>query len=85
MKAYNNGPSFTVSYNESDSHKFSSQWPCSNVKGAGSFSFDNGGDVIDCSGSAMDSDGPDWVAFLCDCKTYGTQKMKKLRGTKPRL
>ncbi len=74
MRYYKNGPdSFTVSYTATDSAAFSHRWPCSTVRGHGSFSFSRG-DLVDVEGSAAANDGNDWRAFSEDCQAYGERK-----------
>jgi hypothetical protein len=77
MKAYDNGCYYTVAYSARDSEAFSDNWPCSTVKGSGSFQFDKrNGDLVDATGSAALNDGSDWLAFCEDCKKYGKAKLK---------
>lgn len=82
MRTHDNGCSFTVTYNESDTDTFAESWPGSTVTGHGSFSFENSGDILDASGSALDNDGPDWLAFSHDCQNYGADHiiLIRLRG-----
>lgn len=77
MRCYDNGDLFTVTYNANDCQKFNSQWPCSTVKGKGSFQFDKrNGDLVDATGTALTGDGSEWLAFSQDCQAYGMKKLK---------
>lgn len=77
MKLYNNGSFFTVSFNEDDAREFSYSWPCSTVRGKGSFQFQkSNGDLVDASGSALKGDGSDWLAFSHDCQEWGNRELK---------
>lgn len=92
MKLYNNGSLFTVSFNEDDTREFSYSWPCSTVRGKGSFQFEKrNGDLVDASGSALKGDGPDWLAFSHDCQEWGNRELKlqevkrEMRGLKAEM
>lgn len=76
MRCYYNGSGFTVSFNEDDSYDFATNWPGSSVEGRGAFSFDANGDLCDISG-VEDVSGPDWLAFVEDCKSYGMPRYAK--------
>jgi hypothetical protein len=81
MRVFDNGSMFTVSYSPSDCEAFAhgraGTWPCSTVKGRGSFTFDkSNGDLVDASGSATRGDGLDWLAFSRDCQDYGTMRLE---------
>jgi hypothetical protein len=81
MRAYDNGCFFTVTYSRNDAESFSDRWPCSTVRGAGSFQFSKrNGDLVDLTGSAAKSDGPEWVAFSEDCQRYGEKRLKLNTG-----
>lgn len=79
MRLFDNGSFYTVSYSEIDSKDFSSRWPCSTVRGRGSFQFQrSNGDLIDATGTAASGDdGADWVAFSQDCQQYGLKKLSE--------
>lgn len=77
MRYYNNGSGFTVGYSRADAEQFSRRWPCSTVRGSGSFAFDAGGNLVDATGSALKGDGGDWLAFCEDCQQYGERKRAK--------
>lgn len=81
MRAYDNGAFFTVTFSISDACDFSDRWPCSTVRGRGSFQFDKrNGDLVDATGAAVTGDGPDWVAFSEDCRRYGERRLKLAGG-----
>lgn len=65
---------FTVYFDELDTDKFSSRWPCSRVTGSGWFGFSITGDLVDCG---QDNDGEDWAAFANDCKDFGLRKIER--------
>lgn len=77
MRAFDNGSYYVVTYSENDAVDFSAQWPCSTVRGSGSFEFDKrNGDLVDVTGSAAENDGPEWAAFSQDCQEYGRKRLK---------
>ena len=77
VRAYDNGSLYTVSYSADDAYAFSREWPCSTVKGSGSFQFDkHNGDLVDVTGSASRNDGSDWLAFSEDCQEYGKARLR---------
>lgn len=81
MRTYDNGCFFTVAFTKLDSYEFKTRWPCSTVRGAGSFQFQkDNDDLVDVGGSAAKGDGPDWVAFADDCKAYGLAHLKPAVG-----
>lgn len=67
-----------MTFSERDADEFADSWPGSTVKGSGWFSFDNNGDLVDFEGSRSD-DGADWVAFMEDCRCWGTTYIRALR------
>lgn len=76
MKAYDNGAFFTVTFNQSDCDDFSRTWPCSSVRGRGSFQFHKSGDLVDATGAAARGEnGSDWLAFSEDCQIYGQHRL----------
>lgn len=78
MKTYDNGSLFTVAFDHGDTEEFSDQWPCSTVRGKGSFQFEKRyGDLVDATGAALHGDGPDWLAFSHDCQTWGRAVLHK--------
>ncbi len=81
MRAYDNGCFYTVSYSALDAEEFSSKWPCSTVRGKGSFQYDKrNGDLVDATGSASRKDGDDWLAFSHDCQKYGQRRLGILKA-----
>lgn len=76
MKFFDNGAGFTVSFSRKDSADFARRWPCSTVRGSGSFAFDRRGNLVDVSGAAARGDGSDWVAFSQDCQRFGEQSRR---------
>jgi hypothetical protein len=86
MKTYDNGCFFIVTYNESDAEAFADEWPCSTVRGKGSWQFDKrNGDLVDATGSASRNDGLDWLAFSQDCQAHGLRTLeKRARSTSAR-
>lgn len=77
MRYFYNGSAYTVAYSRDDAEAFASQWPCSTVKGRGSFQFASNGDLINVGGTAASNDGEDWAVFSRDCQAYGAPKYAK--------
>lgn len=76
MKTHDNGSILTVSFNDDDTRDFSDSWPCSTVRGKGSFQFQkSNGDLVDATGAALKGDGSDWLAFSQDCQEWGTRNL----------
>jgi hypothetical protein len=75
MRYFNNGVGFTVAYSARDAAQFAARWPCSTVRGHGSFAFDRNG-LCDATGSAARGDGEDWAAFAQDCQRYGEARRR---------
>jgi hypothetical protein len=81
MRYYDNGAFYTVSYSANDAAAFARRWPCSTVRGRGSFTYDaRHGDLVDATGTASEIDGSDWLAFSHDCQAYA---MRKRTGPPP--
>lgn len=80
MTYRDNGASFCVSYTAYDSQCFHERWPGSTVAGTGWFMFAaTTGDLDDVGGTARFANGPDWLAFMDDCRTYGNQQRRILQ------
>ncbi len=85
MKTYDNGRFFTVTFTADDAQAFSDNWPCSTVRGKGSFQFQkSNGDLVDTTGAARRGDGSDWLAFMQDCQQFGEKKMAAIAKAKAR-
>lgn len=77
MRVYDNGSYFTVQYSRQDCENFNRMWPCSTVRGSGSFQFEkDNGDLVDATGTAAKyGDDSSWLAFSQDCQKYGESKL----------
>jgi len=64
----------TVFYGLTDCDEFNRGWPCSTVKGRGSWVFDKDGNLVDATGSASKGAGEEWVAFSRDCQVWGWRR-----------
>lgn len=83
MKLYDNGSLYTVSYSSDDARAFADRWPCSTVRGSGSFQFQkSNGDLVDVTGSAARNDGDDWAAFSQDCQAFAENRFAALAALK---
>lgn len=77
MRLHDNGSFFTVTFNQDDTRDFSDTWPCSTVRGKGSWQFQkSNGDLVDATGAASRNDGPDWLAFSQDCQQWGKRHLE---------
>ena len=68
---------FRVGFTREDARLFASRWPCSTVKGPGSFTFERGtGDLVAHTGAPeFPQAGDGWSEFASDCLAYGRKRL----------
>lgn len=81
MRYHNNGSGFTVSFTADDAQNFSAQFPGSSLDSAGSFGFQENGDLVEVSGAAEEHSGePGTLAFSQNCQEFGERKHRERKA-----
>lgn len=79
MRYYDNGYFYTVTFSPQDTAAFSRRWPWSTVRGSGSFTFADNGDLVDTTGIAERRNGTGWLTFCQDCRAFGSVERERRR------